>query len=388
MTSPYTDRFWRKNWDEGLTDLDPSLWETSYTSAVRNIFDNFADVMALSFQGLEITFGQIDKSSNQFAHMLSDQGFKKGDVVGINLPNTPEYVIAFLGTLKAGCVVSGVSPLMSDVQMHYQIKDLGAGEKNVALVTLDAIFEHRLKNIISKLPQLKLVITTSVIGSFPKEQQAKIRAVKEIPFGKVTPLEGKIVLDFHDDILAKYPTELPTVDVTPDDIAFIQYTGGTTGPPKGAMLTHRNAVSDLMIVQTWLDWEKGAKIALSGFPFFHIAGLFFCYACIYLGWGQVLIADPRDTLTICNELKKYKPTALVNVPSLFQILINTKKFKRLDHSNLDVCISAAAPFPVESQQKLESIVGAGKLLEAYGMTECSPLSTMNPYRGKRKVQWL
>jgi long-chain acyl-CoA synthetase len=385
MTSPYTDRFWRKNWDEGLTDLDPSLWETSYTGAVRNIFDNFADVMALSFQGLEITFGQIDKSSNQFAHMLSDQGFKKGDVVGINLPNTPEYVIAFLGTLKAGCVVSGVSPLMSDVQMHYQIKDLGAGEKNVALVTLDAIFEHRLKNIISKLPQLKLVITTSVIGSFPKEQQAKIRAVKEIPFGKVTPLEGKIVLDFHDDILAKYPTELPTVDVTPDDIAFIQYTGGTTGPPKGAMLTHRNAVSDLMIVQTWLDWEKGAKIALSGFPFFHIAGLFFCYACIYLGWGQVLIADPRDTLTICNELKKYKPTALVNVPSLFQILINTKKFKRLDHSNLDVCISAAAPFPVESQQKLESIVGVGKLLEAYGMTECSPLSTMNPYRGKRKL---
>ncbi len=385
MTSPYTDRFWHKNWDEGLTDLDPSLWETSYTSAVRNIFNNFADVMALSFQGLEITFGQIDKSSNQFAHMLSDQGFKKGDVVGINLPNTPEYVIAFLGTLKAGCVVSGVSPLMSDVQMHYQIKDLGAGEKNVALVTLDAIFEHRLKNITSKLPQLKLVITTSVIGSFPKEQQAKIRAVKEIPFGKVTPLEGKIVLDFHDDVLAKYPTELPTVDVTPDDIAFIQYTGGTTGPPKGAMLTHRNAVSDLMIVQTWLDWEKGAKIALSGFPFFHIAGLFFCYACIYLGWGQVLIADPRDTLTICNEMKKYKPTALVNVPSLFQILINTKKFKRLDHSNLDVCISAAAPFPVESQQKLENIVGAGKLLEAYGMTECSPLSTMNPYRGKRKL---
>ena len=385
MTSPYTDRFWRKNWDEGLTDLDPSLWETSYTSAVRNIFDNFADVMALSFQGLEITFGQIDKSSNQFAHMLSDQGFKKGDVVGINLPNTPEYVIAFLGTLKAGCVVSGVSPLMSDVQMHYQIKDLGTGEKNVALVTLDAIFEHRLKNITSKLPQLKLVITTSVIGSFPKEQQAKIRAVKEIPFGNVTPLEGKIVLDFHDDVLAKYPTELPTVDVTPDDIAFIQYTGGTTGPPKGAMLTHRNAVSDLMIVQTWLDWEKGAKIALSGFPFFHIAGLFFCYACIYLGWGQVLIADPRDTLTICNEMKKYKPTALVNVPSLFQILINTKKFKRLDHSNLDVCISAAAPFPVESQQKLESIVGKGKLLEAYGMTECSPLSTMNPYKGKRKL---
>jgi len=384
MTSPYTDRFWRKNWDEGLTDLDPSLWETTFTEAVRNIFEDFPDVMALSFQGLEITFGQIDKSSNQFAHMLTDQGFKKGDIIGINLPNIPEYVITFLGALKAGCIVSGVSPLMSDVQMHYQIENLGAGKKNVALVTLDAIFEHRLKNIASKLPQLKLVITTSVIGAFPKEQQAKIRAVKEIPFGEVTPLEGKTVLDFH-DVLAKYPTELPTVEITPDDIAFIQYTGGTTGAPKGAMLTHRNVVSELKIVQKWLDWEKGANIALSGFPFFHIAGLFFCYACLFLGWGQVLIADPRDTLTICTEMKKYNPTALVNVPSLYQILINTKKFKRLDHSNLDVCISAASPFPVESQQKLESIVGAGKLLEAYGMTECSPLSTMNPYKGKRKL---
>ena len=266
MTSPYTDRFWRKNWDEGLTDLEPSLWETSYTDAVRNVFENFPDKMALAYQGLELTFSQIDKFSNQFAHMLIDQEFKKGDIVGINVPNIPEFVIAFLGTLKAGCIVSGVSPLMSDVQMHYQINDLGAGEKKVALVTLDAIFEHRLKNIASKLPQLKLVITTSVLGSFPKEQQIKIKAVKEIPFGEVTPLEGKTVLDFWDDVIAKYPTELLSVKVTADDIAFIQYTGGTTGPPKGAILTHRNIVSDLVIVQTWLNWEKGGAFRISLFP--------------------------------------------------------------------------------------------------------------------------
>ena len=385
MTNPYADRFWRKSWDEGLTDLDPSLWEISYVDAVKDVFEKFPDKMAFTFQGLELTFSQIDKYSNQFAHMLIDHGFKKGDVVGINLANIPEYPITLLGTLKAGCIVSGVSPLMSDVQMHYQIKDLGAGEKNVALVTLDAIFQHRLKNISSKLPQLKLVVATSVIGVFPKEQREKIRAVKDIPFGEVTPLEGKVVLDFWDDIIAKYPTESPNVSISPDDIAFIQYTGGTTGPPKGAMLTHRNSVSDILIVQTWLGWDRGAKIALSGFPFFHIAGTFFLQNCIYLGWGQVLIPDPRDTLTICNEMKKYSPTALVNVPSLYQILINTKKFKRLDHSNLDVCISAAAPFPKESQQKLESIVGAGKLMEAYGMTETSPLTTMNPYAGKRKL---
>ncbi|MFX1413342.1 MAG: AMP-binding protein, partial [Promethearchaeota archaeon] len=126
-------------------------------------------------------------------------------------------------------------------------------------------------------------------------------------------------------------------------------------------------------------------VALSGFPFFHIAGTFFLENCIYLGWSQILIANPRDALHICNEIKKYQPNTLVNVPSLYQILINFRKFSRLDHSKLEVCISAASPFPVESQKALEKIVGEGKLLEVYGMTECSPLTTMNPSRGERKL---
>ncbi|MFX1232994.1 MAG: AMP-binding protein [Promethearchaeota archaeon] len=385
MENPYENRFWRKSWDKGLADLDSSLWETSYSNAVRDTFEKFPEKMALAYQGLEIPYKDVDIYSNQFANMLVENGFKKGDVVGINLPNIPEYIYALLGTLKAGCIVSGVSPLMSDVQMHYQIDDLGSGGKNVALVTLDAIFQHRLKNIADKLPQLKLVVTTSVIGSFDKESREKIRAVREIPFGEVTPLKDKIVLDFQDDVLVKYPKNLPNVNVTPDDIAFIQYTGGTTGPPKGAMLTHRNCVSDLLIVQRWLDWERGAGVALSGFPFFHIAGTFFLENCIYLGWSQILIANPRDALHICNEIKKYQPNTLVNVPSLYQILINFRKFSRLDHSKLEVCISAASPFPVESQKALEKIVGEGKLLEVYGMTECSPLTTMNPSRGERKL---
>ncbi|MFX1324860.1 MAG: AMP-binding protein, partial [Promethearchaeota archaeon] len=286
MESPYASRFWRNSWDEGLADLDPSLWENSYTEAIRSTFDEFPDKMAFTYQGLEITFGQIDEFSNHFANMLIENGFKKGDVVGINLPNIPEYPIALVGTLKVGCIVSGVSPLMSDVQMLYQLNDLGAGDKNVALVTLDAIFEHRLKPIEKELPQLKLVIWTSVVGAFPKEQQEKIKAVMEVPSGEVTPLEGKTVLNFQDDVYTMYSKELPNVKVSPNDIAFIQYTGGTTGPPKGAMLTHRNCVSDILIVQKWLSWDKGAKIALSGFPFFHIAGTFFCENCFWLGWGQ------------------------------------------------------------------------------------------------------
>ncbi len=385
MANPYVSRFWKKNWDPGLEDLDPKEFETTYPAMVREAFDKFPDVMALAYQGMEISFRDLDKRSNQFANMLIENGFKKGDVVGINLANIPEYVYSVVGTLKAGCIVSGVSPLLSDVQMHYQLDDLGKGGKNVALVTLDAIFEHRLTKIASKLPQLKIVVATSVIGSFSKEDQEKIKAVQEIPSGTVTPLEGKTVYDFHDDVLTKFPDTLPEVDLTPDDIGWIQYTGGTTGPPKGAMLSHRNCVSNIKAINAWLQWKQGEGMLCSGFPMFHIAGLTVCESAVFLGWGQILIANPRDALHICNVIKKYKPTILVNVPSLYQILINFRKFKRLDHSSLRMCISAASPFPKESQEALESIIGQGKLLELYGMTEMSPVATMNPSIGKKKL---
>ncbi|MFX1556323.1 MAG: AMP-binding protein, partial [Promethearchaeota archaeon] len=322
MSNPYETRFWRKNWDPNVSDIDPKEFETTYPDWVKPVFDKYPDVMALAYQGLEISFSEVDRYSNQFANMLIENGFKKGDVVGINLANIPEYVYSVLGTLKAGCIVSGVSPLMSDVQMHYQLDDLGKGGKKVALVTLDAIFEHRLKKIADKLPQLKVVVATSVIGSFDKESREKIKAVTEIPSGVVTPIEGKTVYDFQDDVLTKFSTDPPKVDISPDDIGWIQYTGGTTGPPKGAMLSHRNCVSNMKSIQAWLQWEEGKGILLSGFPIFHIAGLTVCESAIALGWSQILIANPRDAQHICNEMKKYEPTVLVNVPSLYQILIS------------------------------------------------------------------
>jgi len=338
--------------------------------------------MACEFLGIEITFSELDRYSNRFANMFIEKGFRKGDKIGISLVNIPQYIIALLGAMKVGCVVTGVSPLLSEAQLIYQLKDVEAK----GLVTLDAVYEKRLVNIASKLPDLELIVYTNLGDFLPKIKQFLGKLVGKIPKGKITPLEGITGVNFIDVIKnSSYSTDSPNIMLNADDVAFILYTGGTTGPPKGAMLTNRNILSDILLVMHWLNWEAGKGSALSGFPFFHIAGLFFAMNCMYLGYTQYLIPDPRNTDHICESIAKYRPTTLVNVPSLYQMLLKNNKFKALDHSKLECCFSSASPFPIESQKELESIVGKEKLLEVYGMTETGPLTTMNPFKNKKKL---
>ena len=377
-----TNRIWRKSYDPGLADLDPVEWEQSFPAACTRTFRGFPEKTALAFMGVHISFSRLDRYANRFANMLLSHGFQKGDVVGINLPNIPEYVIAWLGALRAGCIVTGVSPLLSTDEMAYQLKDCNAR----GLVTLDAIFAGRLVKIIDDLPDLRLVVAASVGGFLPVVKRFLGTLLKKIPKGAVTPLEGRTVFRFQDVIaFGRFSEGAPGVSLTPDDIAYIQYTGGTTGDPKGAMLSHRNFVADLLIFQKWLGWKPGSSIGLSGFPFFHIAGLFTNANCIYLGWTQVLIPNPRDTEHICAELKKYRPTVMANVPSLYVLLMANPRFSTLDHSNLQTCICAAAPFPEDAQRQFEVIIGQGKIVEAYGMTETSPLTVVNPVKGRKKL---
>jgi len=385
MALNYKDRFWMKNWDPGMEDLKPEQFETTYVDMVEKGIKQYPDKMAFAYLGAEITFAELDKYANQFANMLIENGFKKGDVVGINLPNMPEYVITVVGTLRAGCIVSGVSPLLSGPQIQYQLNDLGSTGKNVAFVTLDAIFAGIITKIAANIPQLKLVVATSVAGFLPKIKQVLGKLLKKIPFGEVTPLPGKTVLHYHKDVLKKYSDKPVKVDITPDDIGWIQYTRGTTGDPKGAMLSHRNCAHNIMAIMTWMGWKHGEGVLCSGFPMFHIAGLTVCEAAVQAAWSQILVPNPRDTDFICEMITKYRPTNLVNVPSLYQLLMMNPKFKELDHSELGICISAASPFPKESQVELEKIIGKGKLLELYGMTEMSPVCTMNPAKGEKKL---
>ena len=175
MESPYANRFWRQNWDPWVEDINSEEFETSFIELVQPTFDEFSDRMALEYYGVEITFGELDNYSNQFDNMLNKNGFAKGDIVGINLPNVPQYPIVALGTLKAGCIISGVSPLLSAVQTKYQLSDLGSSGKKVALLTLDSNYAEKIVKIAEDIDQLKMVIITTFIFLHPSKFSFKIR---------------------------------------------------------------------------------------------------------------------------------------------------------------------------------------------------------------------
>ncbi len=374
----YSDRFWKKNWDTGFDDLNPEEYDTTFVDMLSKTFGKAPDNPAIIYLGVTITYGNLNKYANQFANMLIDQGFMKGDVVGIHLPNTPQYLITLIGTLRAGCIVSGVSPLLSTDQIAYQLNDLSGTGKNVALVTLDELFAAHITKIASEVPKLKLVVTTNPTSFI---SMAKQRSVSN----QERKLPNMSVLDYHRGVLDKYSSNFSSVEIKPDDIGWIQYTGGTTGAPKGAMISHRNASHNIISTCRWMGWDRRPGMMLSGFPMFHIAGLTVCQCALNVGWPQVVIPNPRDTDLICNLINALQPTDLINVPSLYQMLMANSKFKELDFSTLKICISAASPFPKESQIELEKIIGQGKLLELYGMTETSPISLMNPVEGPKKL---
>jgi acyl-CoA synthetase (AMP-forming)/AMP-acid ligase II len=170
---------------------------------------------------------------------------------------------------------------------------------------------------------------------------------------------------------------------------LLQYTGGTTGPPKGAILTHRNLISLIQIVNHWFEpaLNPGQDVYISGFPFFHLAGLQFCLQTVSQSNAQILVPDPRDTNYMISKMKEYegKIALMYNVPTLYMMLLNNRKFKKVDVGSIEGYISGAAPFPSKNIMDFEDVVGQEKLVEAYGMTEASPGVTMNPYLGKKKI---
>ena len=378
--SIYDDKPWLKHFDEGVNPDVTVSSETSYADMFNESVKANPAAPAMHFMGVTFSYGELDDLTGRFAAYLTACGVAKGDVVGINLPNIPQYVIALVGALRCGCAVTGVSPLLTPKEMAYQINDADAR----VLVTLDAIFEHRVQPIQGDVPGLKHIVCANIGDYLPFIKAFLGKLLKKIPTGQIVQLPGKEVKTFK-AVMASHPNQPPTVDIAQADTCLVQYTGGTTGLPKGVELTHGNIVTNIIQIVNWIDYQYGQEVMCSAFPLFHMAGLMVCMASLTQNTPQCLIPDPRNTKHICNEIKKYHPTAMTNVPSLYQMLMETPGFEALDFSQCKGFISGAAPFAVESIQAFEAIVGQGKVLEVYGMTETSPIMTGNPLKGQKKI---
>lgn len=385
-SSPYSEKIWLKSYDDHVKpEIDFEIM--SLADTMKNAVKNFPNKICCDLQGTTTTYKEIEKKINCFANFFIQNGLEKGDRIAIHLPNIPQYVIALYGTFYAGCTSTGMNFLLQPNEILYQLKDSGA----VALVTLDSFYEQNVRKALSTgKTNVKLVITTNVADTLNIDLSMKEQLIKigKIPYGEVLPLDGIKYCTFN-EVLAKYPKDKsPDVKIDPfEDIAFLQYTGGTTGPPKGAMLTHANEIINLQqVIHQWeIDVIRGKEIFISGFPLFHLAGMFFNLGAVNYAATQLLIPDPRDVNYITNKIIEYHPTFMANVPTLYLMLLKNRKFKKADLSSFKIYVSGAAPFPAESIREFEDVVGKHKVLELYGMTEASPIVTLNPYIGKRKI---
>jgi long-chain acyl-CoA synthetase len=377
MPDPYALKPWLEHYDEHVPhSLNYS--DKTYAELFREATDQVPSRVAVYYMGRGITYQELDNLSTRFAHFLKKSGLQPGDTVGVNLPNIPAYYISIIGIQKAGCVLTGVSPLLQSAELEYQLNDSGAK----LLVTLDALF-NRVQAVV---PQTGVqTVAVAGIADFLSPLKAFLgKLLKKIPTGKVNPIPG-ITVERLMSMLPKMSSDRLQQKLHPDDRCLMQYTGGTTGPPKGAVLTHRNMVNQIQQANTWLDIGVAEKFTLlSAFPLFHQAGLFLAMDTMTFGGTQVAVPNPRDLDFLIAAIKKYKPQGIVNVPTLFLELLKKSEFRSLGFDGVDFFISGAAPFPPEYIIAFEEVVGRGKLIEVLGMTETSPVHMALPRYGVKK----
>ena len=377
MSDPYAQKPWLKHYDDHVRE-NLHYPEKTFAQLYHEATAYIPSRVAVYYMGRGITYHELDTLANRFAHFLRMSGLNPGETVGVNLPNIPAYYISILGIQKAGCVLTGVSPLLQFKELEYQLNDSGTK----LLVTLDALFE-KVATVVDRTG-VKTITTASIADFLSPLKRGLGKLLKKIPSGKINPING-IDVERFSDVLHQMPSDRIEEQLAPESPCLMQYTGGTTGPPKGAVLTHRNIVSQIHQVSTWLDIKSGEESTLiSAFPLFHQAGLILGMTTFAISGTQVAVPNPRDLDYLVSAMKTYKPNGVVNVPTIYLELLKNPKFRKLDFSGIEWFISGAAPFPPEYIKELEEVVGKDKLLEVLGMTETSPVHMGLPRYGTKK----
>lgn len=362
----------------GINPALPEIAEKSLADYIESHAKNLGSSPAMEYLGVTITYAQLDQMANRLANLFQKIGVKKGDVIGMHLPNTPQYLIGLVAAAKVGAAISGVSPLLTPAELIHQINDA----KIKVLISLDQL-NAPIAQIDGKVPTLKAVLVTGPIDLLPSWKKWLAYKLKKLNKVSPAPLQGVQVLDFWTE-LQKSPATRVYTKTAHDDTIYIQYTGGTTGKPKGAELTLRSMFSNARQCEAFATYTPGTDTLAAAFPYFHMAGLSLGLLGMQQAARILIVPDPRNVELFCKTMQKYPPTFLANVPTLYQMLYEHPEFKKIDFSGLKMAMSGAAPFPPEMIHQLEAIIGKGKLSEVYGMTETSPLLTSNP-PGRAKI---
>ena len=370
------DKIWLKNYQTGIpaTIEDQLEKYRSIGDLAEESFSKFSQTMAFNCMGKGISYQELDQLSKQFASYLqNDLKLQKGDRVALMMPNILQYPVALFGILRGGFVAVNVNPLYTPRELQQQLKDSGT--------KVIIIFENACHTLQGVLPNtdVKHVLTTSIgdMLGFPKSAIVNfvIKKVKKmVPDWSIPNSKS-----FVEELKKGNASTFKKPEMKSSDIAFLQYTGGTTGVAKGAILTHRNIIANMCQARAWLSpaITIGNEIIISPLPLYHIFSLTVSMIFISIGGTNVLITNPRDMPGFVKELKKWKFTVLPGVNTLFNGLLNNPDFKTVDFSALKISLGGGMAVQRAVAEKWKAVTGKA-LIEAYGLTETSPAACVNP----------
>lgn len=368
---------WLKSYPKSV-DFQTPLTPKPLYELLLHAHDLYPQNICLDFKGRQYSYDELTRKAKGFATGLQNIGVRKGTHVGLYMPNCPQFLIAYFGILMAGGVVVNYNPLYSSAELRHQIED----SRTEIMVTLNlALLYDKIKHLVGDTCLKKLIIG-NLSSVLPKHKAAIYSVMKYRELSHIPHEEG--IYSFNE--IMNNPEIAAPVEVNPQtDLSVLQYTGGTTGTPKGVMLTHANLTANVEMCDRWFFGAKAGNETIMGvLPFFHV----FAMTVIMnygISKGFKIILHPRfEAKAVLHDVARKHPSIMAGVPTMFAALLNHPKLKSYDLSSLKMCISGGAGLPLEIKQNFEAATGC-TLVEGYGLSETSPVASCNPFEGENKA---
>ncbi|MED0656044.1 long-chain-fatty-acid--CoA ligase [Anoxybacillus ayderensis] len=346
---------------------------------LKEAAEQFPHKTAIHFLGKELTYKEIYEQAIKLASYLQQLGLEKGDRVSIMLPNCPQAVISYYAVLFAGGIVVQTNPLYTERELQYQLNDSGAK----IIIALDLLYPRIIK--VKAHTNVEHMIITSIKDYLPFPKNVLYPFVQKKQTGMIVRVKHEGDCHLFTKALSLASGKVKEAHVDPiEDVALLQYTGGTTGFPKAAMLTHYNLTANTLMCAKWMyKCERGNESILGVLPFFHVYGMTAVMNLSIMEGYKMILLPKFDVETTLKTIEKQRPTLFPGAPTIYIALLNHPSLKKYDLSSIKICISGSAPLPVEVQEQFETVTG-GKIIEGYGLTEASPVTHSNfIWDGKR-----